>query len=181
MQDEKELILRAQKGDTYAFELLIKAYQHKIYNLALYKTNDSHLAEDIAQEVILKIYKKISKFNFKGNFQNWIYRITYNTINDIAKKFNKYYPLEDYADNIVSYEHSTFEQNIEEQMFLNNLKSLIKKIPHKFQFVLILYEIEGKQYHEIAEILNVSEGTVKSRLHRARKILKKLAEKEKLI
>lgn len=185
MLEEKELILRAQKGDISAFELLIKDYQNKIYNLALYKTNDLHLAEDIAQEVILKIYKKISQFNFKGAFQNWVYRITYNTINDIVKKFKQYILLEENEQNTLLDKHTISpeypEQDLQDKISSEKLKSLIRKLPHKFQFVLLLYEIEGKQYHEIAEILKVSEGTVKSRLYRARKKLKKLAEKEGLV
>lgn len=182
MDQERELILRAKQGDVFSFELLIKNYQHKIYNLALYKTNDPYLAEDIAQEVILKIYQKITQFNFKGSFQNWVYRITYNTINDLTKKFKQYISLDDNETTVSLHQDiSTSDTDLQDQLFVEKLKSLIKKLPHKFQFVLILYEIEGKNYQEIAEILNITEGTVKSRLHRARKKLKKLAEKEKLI
>lgn len=179
--DENELILNAQKGDIYAFEQLIKSYQQKIYNFALYKTKDIHIAEDVAQEVILRIFKKIRQYKFKGSFEGWMYRLTYNIITDVLKKFKHFLSLDDFETTLSSEEHISTEKNIQNEFYQEKLKFLINKIPHKFQFVLILFHIEEKSYQEIAEILQISEGTVKSRLFRARKILKKLLKKEKLL
>ncbi|MEN3013116.1 MAG: sigma-70 family RNA polymerase sigma factor [Endomicrobiia bacterium] len=183
ISDEKLLVALAQKGDIKAFEKLIEKYQKEIYNLALFKTQNPTLAEEITQETIIRIYRNIHKFKFKSSFSTWMYRITYNILKDIVKKFK---PLAE-----ISIEDETSgcffkadDEDVEEKINKleksKKIRQLISKIPHKFQFVLILYDIEGKTYQEIAEILKIRIGTVKSRLFRARKILKDLIIKEKL-
>jgi RNA polymerase sigma-70 factor (ECF subfamily) len=83
---EKELIIAAQKGDIAAFEQLISLYQQKIFNIAYFKVQDPHFAEDVSQEVIIKIFKKIKTFKFQSTFSYWVYRITCNVIVDVVKK-----------------------------------------------------------------------------------------------
>ncbi len=179
--EEKTLITLAQNGNIEAFEKLMEKYQKQIYNLALFKTQDTYLAEEIAQETIIRIYKNIKKFKFKSSFYTWIYRITYNILNDLTKKFKDIsdFSIDDPSIAETSQVDST-EQELHQQQLSEKLRYLISKIPHKFQFVLILSDIENKNYQEIAEILGVSIGTVKSRLFRARKMLKDLIIKEKI-
>lgn len=179
-ENENLLIVLSQKGDIESFEKLIEKYQKEIYNLALFKTQNPTLAEEIAQETIIRIYKNIHKFKFKSSFYTWVYRITYNILKDLTKKFK---PLGDLSiEDNASVHLSDTKISIEEEIYhlekAKNIRYLISKIPHKFQFVLILADIEGKSYQEIAEILKIRVGTVKSRLFRARNILKKLIEKE---
>ncbi|MCS7231933.1 MAG: sigma-70 family RNA polymerase sigma factor [Elusimicrobiota bacterium] len=178
--NENLLILLAQKGDIEAFEKLIQKYQKEIYNLALFKTQNATLAEEIAQETIIRIYKNINKFKFKSSFYTWVYRITYNTLNDLVKKFKPFeeIPLDESVGS-VSF-NNELENEFHKLELSEKIRYLITKIPHKFQFVLILADIEGKNYQEIAEILKIRIGTVKSRLFRARKILKELIIKEKI-
>lgn len=180
-KDEKSLIVLAQNGNIEAFEKLIEEYQKQIYNLALFKTQDTYLAEEITQETIIKIYRNIRKFKFKSSFYTWIYRITYNILNDLTKKFKQTADLS--IDDIQIEDHhdpDNIDKELQQKELSEKLRYLISKIPHKFQFVLILSDIENKSYQEIAEILGVSIGTVKSRLFRARKFLKDIIIKERI-
>ncbi len=178
MDKEKELIIRSQKGDINAFEELISIYQQKIYNIAYFKTQDLHLAEDICQEVILRIFKKINLYKFRGPFDRWVYRVTCNVINNIAKKFRSVAEISFENVGHEVYESEKFDEDLDKKIKAEKLRKLILKIPHKFQIVLILYEFEGKSYEEIAEILGKNLNTVKTRLYRARQILKSLILKE---
>jgi len=175
---EKELIIAAQKGDITAFEQLISLYQQKIFNIAYFKVQDPHLAEDVSQEVIIKIFKKIKTFKFQSTFSYWVYRITCNVIVDVVKKLKPVSEvlIEDIEKN-ESYNEELNEE-IDKKMKSEKLRKLISKIPHKFQIVLILYEFEGKTYEEIAKILGKNINTIKTRLYRARQILKNLILKE---
>ncbi len=178
-KDDKNLIILAQSGNVEAFEKLIEEYQKQIYNLALFKTQDTYLAEEITQETLIRIYRNIKKFKFKSSFYTWIYRITYNILNDLTKKFKQ---TDDISIDDIQIEDRHDSENIYKELqqkeLSEKLRHLISKIPHKFQFVLILSDIENKSYQEIAEILGVNIGTVKSRLFRARKFLKELIIKE---
>jgi len=88
MNDNNEIknIKLSQQGDISAFEELIYSYQQKIFNIAYYKTQDQNLSEDVTQEVIIRIFKKIRTFKFQSSFSSWVYRITCNIINDVIKK-----------------------------------------------------------------------------------------------
>ena len=177
---EEQLIISSQQGDILSFERLISIYQQKIFNIAYFKIQNSALAEDITQEVIVRIFKKIKSFKFKSSFSSWVYRITCNIINDVVKKFKNISEMSiDEVENLgYDDEFKKVENSLEEDIKSEKIKMLISKIPHKFQIVLILYEVEGKTYEEIAEILNKNINTVKTRLYRARRILKDLILKE---
>mgnify|MGYP001142060559 CR=1 FL=1 len=179
--DDKEinLIKLSQQGDISSFEELVSIYQQKIFNIAYYKVQDLHLAEDVAQEVIIRIFKKIKTFKFQSSFSSWIYKITCNIINDVIKKMRPSFEIsiEDVKEGDYS-ETENLDDELEKKIKAQKLRNLISKIPHKFQIVLILYEFEGKTYEEIAEILNKNINTIKTRLYRARQILKKLILKE---
>ncbi|MCX7956329.1 MAG: sigma-70 family RNA polymerase sigma factor [Endomicrobia bacterium] len=176
--NEEQLIRLAQDNNLDAFETLIEKYQKEIYNIALFKTQNISLAEEIAQETIIRIYKNIKKFKFKSSFYTWIYRITYNIMKDIIKKFK---PIGEFStEEMIISEREEIDEELHKVEVYNKIKQLISKIPHKFQFVLILADIEGKTYQEIAEILKVGIGTVKSRLFRAREMLKRLVEQERI-
>ncbi len=177
-ETEITLIKLSQQGDITSFEKLISLYQQQIFNIAYYKTDDRHLAEDVSQEVIIRIFKKIKTFKFKCSFSSWVYRVTCNIINDIIKKLKPSFEIsvEDIEDTKED-EYSETQKVVEEidrDIKIQKLRKLISKIPHKFQVVLILYEFEGKKYEEIAEILNKNVNTIKTRLYRARQILKNL-------
>lgn len=181
MEEEKQLILLAQKGDIKAFEELIKKYKNDIFNIAFFKVLDVNTAEDIAQEAIIRIFQKINLFDFKGSFSSWIYKVTYNTILKLVEKFTPNNLSIEQQEIANTDEIKKIEENITQQQILDRLTKLISKLPEELQIVLILHDIQAKKYEEIAEILDINIGTVKSRLFNARKMLKEMCEKEKLL
>ncbi len=186
---ERLLLKKSAKGDTDAFEELAQKYQKQIFNIALRLVNSSEDAADISQEVLLKLYRALPRFRGDAAFSTWVYRITVNTARDFMRKTyrHKEYLYNNWADeddadkqvDIADY------SAIPEDIYLNReveqyLLALIENLSPKYKVVFTLREISGLGYQEIADILSISLGTVKSRLSRARKVMqdKIMADKE---
>lgn len=159
---ESILINLAKNGDKDAFISLIKNIEKKLFKIAY--TLCPEEAEDILQETYLQAYLGIKKFKENSTFYTWIYRIMMN----IIYKRNRKKPLFVKIQKISS-------QNDEE--LKEKVRSALRKLPSKYSEVLILFYFEEYSIKEISEILSIKEGTVKSRLFKAKKILKKLIEK----
>lgn len=169
--EERILIEKCINKDEIAFESLIVKYESKIYNLCFYLLKNKEDALDASQEVCIKIYRAINKFKGDSKFSTWIYRITYNTCLDYIKKRKDELSF----DEIISTENgieSKTEGIIESRELKLELKRCILKLNNDFKSVIILRDIEGLSYQEIAEVLSIEVGTVKSRLNRAREALK---------
>ena len=164
------LLLRYQDGDKKALELLIKRWNPKIMNYAIRNTGDYQGAEDVAQEVwisMLKGYQQIRNFRKIGT---WLLGVTHNKSVDWIKKNPK--PINQQpGENIESP-----NENKEEQ--INRMRQALTQLNMDQQNVLSLFYLEGFTLHEIADILDISIGTVKSRLFYARESLKKQIQKE---
>lgn len=169
--DELELIERCKANDTNAFEKLILTYETKIYNLCFYILKNKEDALDAAQEVCIKIYKSISKFKGDSKFSTWVYRITYNTCMDYVKKRKDDIPYDDFI-NSESNEDNKIDEIIESRELKLEIRNCIMKMNEDFRTIVILRDIDGLSYQEIAGILSIEVGTVKSRLSRARETLK---------
>jgi len=169
--DELELIERCKSGDTDAFEKLILVYESKIYNLCFYTLKNKDDALDATQEVCIKIYKSISKFKGDSKFSTWVYRITYNTCMDYVKKRKDDIPYDDFI-NSEDHSENKIDGIIESKELKSEIRNCIMKLGEDFRKIIILRDIDGLSYQEIANILNIEVGTVKSRLSRARDTLK---------
>jgi RNA polymerase sigma-70 factor (ECF subfamily) len=178
--EERLLIQRCAERDSTAFETLILKYENKIYNLCYYVLKNKDDALDAAQEVSIKIYKSINKFKGESKFSTWIYRITYNTCLDYIKKRKDELSFEEVLTTESGIESKT-ENIIEARELKFELKRCILKLSNDFRTVIILRDIEGLSYQEIAEILNIEVGTVKSRLNRAREALKNVLIKSGIV
>lgn len=170
--EERDLILRCQSRDENAFESLISTYEAKIYNLCFYTLKNREDAMDATQEASIKIYRYINSFRGNSSISTWIYRITYNTCMDYIKKRKI---------NIVSYEEvvnvednisSKVEAIVEKKELKDKIKECILKLNSEHRTIILLRDINGLSYQEIADILNIEMGTVKSRISRAREALK---------
>ena len=174
------LIKKAILGDSSAFEELIKNYERIVYNIVYRMLNDSEDVKDISQEVFIKVYRNLDKFDGKSLFSTWIYKITMNTcIDEIRKRRGKQtYSIDNEMDkeenkkqfaNIKTPEDFYISKENREEIIdaINMLKDEYKKI-------IILRDINGFEYSKIAEILEISLGTVKSRIARARLKLRNL-------
>ena len=177
--DDRALIDRFKGGDQSAFEHLVLKYQNKIYSLCRYMLGNTHDAEDAAQDTFVKAYRNLNNFRPEASFYTWLYRIAVNTCLDYKKRpffqslFRKSDEDEDYILEPVSDEPSPEKLYESKQLDLALRKSL-GKLSLKLRTVIILKEIEGLSYEEIAEVIDVSVGTVKSRISRAREELKVL-------
>lgn len=183
MTDDKKLIKKAQKGDTEAFEKLIEKYQNVVYGIAYRYAQNSDDAADMAQEVFLKMFKNINTFKFKSKLSTWIYRVAANTCIDLAKKTgndNNTYSIDDSSSDYGSRYLEVADPSPEpvEVVLGGEIKdavnTAISSLNEEYRTVIILRDIEGLSYDEISEIIDCSVGTVKSRISRGRKILRKI-------
>ncbi|HHW32327.1 MAG TPA: sigma-70 family RNA polymerase sigma factor [Clostridiaceae bacterium] len=184
---EKKLLDRAKNGDVVAFEELIEKHQKKVFNLALRMLGNHEDAYDIAQEVFIKVYKAIKNFKEESSFSTWIYRIATNTcLDELRRRKNKNIV---YIDEDIKSEDSDMKRQLEDsgptpdlitekKEIKRIIYNAIEKLPDQHKSALILRDIQGFSYEEIARILECPEGTVKSRINRGRKTLKEMLEKK---
>jgi RNA polymerase sigma-70 factor (ECF subfamily) len=180
---EKILIEKSQKGDMESFEKLIKEYQKGAYNIAYRMLGNTEDAKDASQDSIIKIYRSIDGFKMKSSFKTWFYRIVTNTCLDYRRKRSRNNVL--YIDNALNTEEGSYSRDVEDQsdgpeeILLKNenmetLQRCIAGMPEKYRMAIILRDIRGFSYSEMGEIMELPEGTVKSRISRARIMLKKI-------
>ncbi|HSP11304.1 MAG TPA: sigma-70 family RNA polymerase sigma factor [Salegentibacter sp.] len=166
----EKLILKCKKQDIKAQEELYRIYSGKLFGLCLKYSNNYQQAEDNLQDGFVTIFKKISQYQDKGSFEGWMKRIIINTA---LQKHRKEKFL-----NIIN-EDFPEEQEVEideEDLSVDFLLKLIQELPPRYREVFNLYVLDGNSHKEIAELLNISQGTSKSNLARARSILKERIE-----
>ena len=178
---EKDLIRRAKQGDMLAFEELILQHEKIVYNVALRMMNHSEDARDISQEVFLKAYRNLANFDERSAFSTWLYRITHNTcIDEMRKRKGKQsYSLEDELENEdgsmqrqIADEGDTPEESLLREEQKSEILQALDTLSEEHKAAIILRDVKGLSYEEISEILELSLGTVKSRISRARNQLK---------
>jgi RNA polymerase sigma-70 factor (ECF subfamily) len=170
--EDFDFIDRFLSGEEAAFDALVKKYQNYVVNIVYSLLGVNTSAEDIAQEVFIKVYQNLDTFEKKSSFSTWLYRITINTSYNHIKSRKAHLPLEELGEltdiREIAVEHM---ENRERQQIINKA---IQNMPFKYRTVLVLKDIEGLSYQDIAKTLNCPLGTVESRLARARDILKKI-------
>lgn len=185
--DEKRLIQKAKSGDNKAFEELIEEHFKKIYNIAYRMTGNPDDASDMTQEVMIKLFRNIGSFKGDSKFSTWVYRVATNTCLDELKKQKRHSHTSlnaefDTGDGEMTYDvedtSPTPEEAAEKKELRSTVAAAIQKLSPDHKAALVLRDIKGFSYDEIAKILNCSEGTVKSRLNRARAALKEILQKD---
>ena len=172
------LVRRAKRGDYRAFDLLVLKYQSKVISLARKFIQDTHLAEDIAQEAFVKAYKSLKSFREESAFYTWLYRITVNTAKNYlkSKKRRKEYSESEVFTAIDIENLDIFdipgEGSPEEILIANNLRDVIleslSNLPEDIRTAVSLREFEGLTYEEISKVIGCPIGTVRSRIFRGR-------------
>jgi len=172
--DDTELTRRFTQGDISAFAELVRKYQDRIYNLCRYMLQDSDDARDAAQETFLKAHSKVKEFRADSAVYSWLYRIAVNTCLDYKKK-TRPDQLEDESllSDVASADPSP-ERLYQSKELSDILQTALQKLPEEMRAALVLRKIEELSYEEIAEVLHISVGTVKSRISRARDDLRRL-------
>ena len=170
--EEKALVQRSKEGDKEAFSALVNKYKTKVFRLVLSFIHDRDIADDLAQEAFIKAYLALPKFRLESEFGTWLYRITLNHTKDYLRKKTriKEIHLDDLA---CAQEEEILTEEEQEEQKRRILYRILDELPEKYRLVLTLRDIQGFSYAETAKILKISPGTVDSRLHRGRKMLRK--------
>ena len=173
LDDDFSLVKRFIDGDDSTFRLLVKRHKEKVRNIIYLTLGDSDAVDDIAQEVFITVYKNLKNFRFESLFTTWLYRITVNKCKDHLRKKNVrkiFVPIKEANGELRN--DSVTEQSDISKFVMN----AISKLPQKLKVPLLLKDIEGFSYQEIAETMECEIGTVKSRIFRAREGLKKILQ-----
>ena len=178
MEEELRIIHKVSGGDRNAFEELVLANQKNVYNLALKMTGGEEDALDISQEAFLKAYRQLESFRGDSRFSVWLYRLTYNLCIDFLRKKPRmtvislaYKDDDDSRDIDIPDIQNLPEDSVIRRETREAVVDSIGELGPKHREILTMREITGMSYVDIASILKISEGTVKSRLARARMCL----------
>ena len=167
-------LARARRGELDAFEELVRQYEKRVYAVALRSSGSPEDAADITQEVFLRAWRSIESFRGDSGFSTWLFRITMNLCVDHARHKNaqpQTQPLvvgEEDAERPIPDPAPTPEEHLENSELGRELAAALDEVSEEHRRIVLLRDVSGLSYTEIAEVLEISEGTVKSRLSRAR-------------
>ncbi len=174
------VVQRVQNGEVSAFNQLVQKYRQSLFSIIYNMTGNREDATDIAQEAFIKAFQSIKQFRGQASFYTWIYRIAVNSSITFIKRAKKqrFINYETIDETLVSsdiLEYFTAKTKTEKGALLKELQEklneALQKLSPKHRIVVILHEVEGMNHKEIADITKTSEGTVRSRLHYAKKML----------
>lgn len=178
--DERDLLARAKRGEMLAYDELVRHYQGRIYALVYNMTSNKEDAEDLVQDVFVKAYASLARFEEKSSFYTWVYRIAINrTLNFLKKRQRNPKMSLDDVDNGVERDPAYVELSARESPFrdatLSELQEKLNKalmtLSENHRTVVVLHDIQGVPHEEIASMIGCSQGTVRSRLFYARQQL----------
>lgn len=183
--DERRMIANASGGDPEAFNRLMELHERKMYAVALRMCANREDAQDCLQEAMLRVYRAIGSFKGESSFSTWLYRITMNTcLDELRRKKNKQSAsLDDLLEEgwAPADEHGSPEGHALRVETARALQQTIRELPEDMRAAIVLRDIQGYSYEEIARMLDVNVGTIKSRISRGReKLREKLRERPEL-
>ena len=176
---DQQLVERVQQGDKSAFDLLVRKYQHRVLKLVGRFVSDSAEAEDVAQEAFLKAYRALHSFRGESAFYTWLYRIAINTAKN-ALVSNRRRPVDfnlDLQDPEQYERHNRLREIASPERLLlteeirDTVQRAIAELPEDLRTAIVLRELEGLSYEEIAAAMECPVGTVRSRIFRAREAI----------
>lgn len=175
---ENEIIRSVLRGNVNDFEKLVTAYEKNVYNIALRMVGDPDDAADMTQETFIKAYRALSGFRGDSKFSSWLYRIASNVCLDFLRSRSRHPQVSLSTvdeDGQAPVELPDMRQNPEEQLMkklgMEAVRRGLEQLPEQQRQILVLRELGGLSYAELAQTLGLEEGTVKSRIFRARKRL----------
>ncbi|MGI8544657.1 MAG: sigma-70 family RNA polymerase sigma factor [Aridibacter sp.] len=183
----EELVRRCRAGDGAAWEEIVTTYSRKIFNLAYRFTSNIQAAEDLTQEVFVRVYNTLEQFDSKqGHLSNWLMRLARNLIIDDYRKRQRN-PQNSMADDVDKHTFhlravgTSAQKEVERRELAHQVQEGIDKLPSDLKTCVILRDIEELSYKEIVEVLDIPEGTVKSRINRGRIELAKILRRMRVV
>ena len=183
-QTDLELVKRVQAGDKSAFDVLVLKYQQKVINLVNRYMHDPHLSMDVAQEAFIKAYRGLANFRGDSAFYTWLYRIAINTAKNHLVSQGRRAPATDidaeeaeqYGGESALKEYGTPEREALKDEIQVAISDAIEALPDDLRTAIVLRELEGMSYEEIAVTMDCPIGTVRSRIFRAREAIDKVLQ-----
>lgn len=169
--DDQYYINQIINGNPNAFSVLVNQYKDLVFTLAYKMVKNKEEAEEVSQDVFIKIFNSLHKFKGESKFSTWIYKITYNTCLDYLKKYkkeNSIIYIEDFSEHQVKAIENVLE-NIDEKDRIQRIQDCLQLLPSEDAFLLTLYYFDDQSIAEIAKILDCSANNVKIKLFRSRK------------
>lgn len=181
------MVRRCRAGDGAAWEEIVSTFSRRIFNLAYRFTSSIEAAEDLTQEVFIRIYKTLDQYDAKhGDLANWLMRLARNLIID-DYRYRQRNPQDSMAEELEEHEFhlkavgGTMQKEIERREMAKQVQEGIDKLPEDLRTCVILRDIEELSYQEIVELLKVPEGTIKSRINRGRIELAKILRRMRVV
>ena len=171
LDDDFSLIQMFIEGDESAFKTLVQRHKEKVRNIIYLTIGSTDSVDDIAQDVFITVYKNLTKFRFESQFSTWLYRVTVNKCKDYLRKTkirSIFISIKD------DEEGPSYLPSHEDKDITEIVRGAIDKLPEKLRIPLLLKDMEGLSYQEIAETVDCEIGTVKSRIFRAREGLREI-------
>jgi RNA polymerase sigma-70 factor (ECF subfamily) len=182
-----ELVRRCRAGDGAAWEEIVQTYSRRVYNLAYRFTSRADTAEDLTQDVFVRVYRSLEQYNPKqGDLQNWLMRLARNLIIDDYRKRQRA-PQDEIADDLEDHKYhlrsagSSVQREMERRELGAQVQAGIDKLSADLRTCVILRDIEELSYQEIVDLLKIPEGTVKSRINRGRIELAKILRRMRVV
>jgi len=187
--DDDQLVKRSRSGDLDAFDELVRRYQSKVYTVAFRFMGNHADAGDLSQDAFIRAYQALSSFRGDSSFATWLYRIAANVCRDEIRKQSRYKKVsldemmvQPGGNNSLAAADLTPEESLERVELKDLVQRHLNALSAEHRLILVMRDIQGMSYDEIAASLDCTLGTVKSRLNRARQTLKKrLLEHRELI
>ena len=164
----------AQASATSSWDEIVRQHSHRVFRLAYRLTGNRHDAEDLTQEVFVRVFRSLASYQ-PGTFEGWLHRITTNLFLDQARRKQRirFDSLPDDVGDRLAGHLPTPDDGYADQLFDPDIELALAELPPDFRVAVVLCDIEGLSYEEIADVLDVKIGTVRSRIHRGRSRLRK--------
>ncbi len=174
---EQDPLAESENGSREALESLFIAHHKRVFSVALnFFGGDAEIAEDVTQQVFLKIFSKLENFRGDAEMTTWLYRITINCCIDERRKSRRFLFLADFFGFVEPKTNRTQDEKFYQKEISGEVQKAVATLKIKFQVPIVLKYVENLSYREIAEVLECSEGTVASRLNRGHKLLARKLE-----
>jgi RNA polymerase sigma-70 factor, ECF subfamily len=168
---DAHVIRACQEGDREAFRLLFEAYKDRVFSIACYSLGNDAVADDVTQQIFVKLFTRIGQFRGDSEFTTWLYRLVVNSCLDERRKQKRFLPIAESVPVNKGIQSKPPDARYERRELAGSVREAIGELKPKMRAPILLKYIEGLSYEEIAAVIGCSKGTVASRLNRAHKTL----------